>query len=200
MTSATTTKRKMTAEEFWQLCADGKPRELVRGEVVEQNYKGLLHGSTVVTLAAYLSNFIRDAETPLGIVLLNVGYVVRYADCESVRAVDVSFIRRERLPAELPEAFPDFAPDLAIEVVEPNDRYSEVAERIEELLQAGAGVYWVVDLQRRKVDVYHPNGLLHKVHESEVLTCEDLLPGFELPLKTLFGRWQKSIEGADVSE
>ena len=63
---------------------------------------------------------------------------------DHVRIPDIGFVRQERLDAaERPFVFFSGAPDLVVEVISPNDRYTDVDDKIEEWLEAGAGlVMW----------------------------------------------------------
>lgn len=90
MTRATPTKRKMTAEEFWQLCADGKPRELVRGEVVEKMPVGTWRAITASFIDYQLRKFLEGFKERIGVVATELGFVIRYADEDSVRAPDAA--------------------------------------------------------------------------------------------------------------
>ncbi|GIV11530.1 MAG: hypothetical protein KatS3mg020_1021 [Fimbriimonadales bacterium] len=200
MTSATPTKHKITAEQFWQLCADGKPRELVRGEVIEEMPVNLEHGSLAQWIGTLLTNYQTQIRQYLGEVVSETGFVIRYPDADSVRAPDVAFIRKERIPEPRPAAFVEIVPDLVVEIVSPNDAYAEVLDKVDEFLQAGTAVVWVVDPRRHKVEVYRRDAPMQILHTGDTLTCEDLLPGFKLPLKTLFGGLQTAIESAGISE
>lgn len=186
MTSVTPTKRKMTAEEFWQLCADGKPRELVRGEVVEKMPVGTWHAITASFIDYQLRKFLEGFKERIGVVATELGFLIRYADEESVRAPDVAFIRKERLPSPLPEGYAEFVPDLAVEVVSPNDTYTEIHDKVDEFLRAGVSVVWVVDPQRRKVEVYQQDAPTQTLRAGDTLTCEAILPGFALPVSEIF--------------
>lgn len=84
MTSATPTKRKMTAEEFWQLCSDGKPRELVREEVVEKMPVNLGHGSLAQWIGTRLSNYQVQMRQYIGEVVSETGFVIRYPDGDAL--------------------------------------------------------------------------------------------------------------------
>jgi Uma2 family endonuclease len=106
----------------------------------------------------------------------------------------VAFIRKERLPDPRPRTFAEFAPDLVVEVVSPNDAYSTVREKVEEWLRAGVSVVWVVDPFRRTVEVFRIDAPVETLREGDTLTCESLLPGFALPLTTLFGGLQAQLE------
>ena len=74
---------------------------------------------------------------------------------DTVRAPDIAFIARENLPEQDPsEAYWPGAPDLAVEVLSPNDKRGEVDEKIESWLAAGVRLLWVVDPQLRNVTSY----------------------------------------------
>ncbi|MFN3689522.1 MAG: Uma2 family endonuclease [Fimbriimonadales bacterium] len=192
--------KPVSVEEFWRLCADGKPRELVRGEVREKMPVGIRHAVLASFVSHRLQQFLDSLEQRLGVVAVELGVVIRHADAESVRAPDIAFIRKERLPEPYPNAFLEIAPDLAIEIVSPNDAYTEVRDKVEELLQAGTAVVWVVDPQGRRVEVYQPNQPTQILREGDILSCEALLPGFRLPVAVLFGGLRLAIEGGRATE
>ncbi|MCS7300721.1 MAG: Uma2 family endonuclease [Fimbriimonadales bacterium] len=186
MTSATRTQHKLTAEEFARLCADGKPRELVRGEVVDTMPVGTWHAITASFIDFKLRQFLSSLDRKLGVVMVELGVVIRYGDTESVRAPDVAFIRYERLPNPLPQGYAEFVPDLAIEVVSPHDAYMEVQDKVHELLSAGVEVVWVIDPQNRKVEVHQKGASVQVLSAGDTLTCETILPGFSLPVSEIF--------------
>ncbi|GIV05801.1 MAG: hypothetical protein KatS3mg016_1376 [Fimbriimonadales bacterium] len=186
MTSATPTKRKITAEQFWRFCADGKPRELVRGEVLEKIPVGTWHAITASLISHRLRLFLDSLSERIGVVAVELGIILRYADEESVRAPDIAFIRKEKLPHPLPEGYAEFVPDLVVEIVSPNDTYTEVRDKVDELLLAGVQVVWVVDPQRRKVEVYQQDSPMQTLQEGDTLTCEAILPRFTLPVSEIF--------------
>ena len=172
----------MTAEEFVQLPDDGHRYELVRGRLIEMPpsaYGSSMVGSLI--LAAILA-FVRPRG--LGIVGGEGGGVVLARGPDTVRAPDVSFIRRERVDDPhrlLTQAFPG-APDLAVEVLSPTDRPGDVADKITEYLAAGTRLVWVVDAEARAVAVFHADALPAFLFEDGVLDGEDVIPGFALPL------------------
>ena len=193
MATLAPTHARITADEFWRLCADGKPRELVRGQVVETMPAGFEHGRIAQWVATQLTLYQQQIRQYLGEVVVEAGFVIRYPDSESVRAPDVAFIRKERLPDPCPRTFAEFAPDLVVEVISPNDAYSTIREKVEEWLRAGVAVVWVVDPNRRTVEILRADAPPQTLREGETLTCEPLLPGFALPLTTLFGGLQAQL-------
>lgn len=176
--------RKLTAEAFWQQYA-GKPYELVRGEVRPRMPAGLIHGLIAMRLGRRIDS--HAAERQLGITLAaETGFRLRTAAGESVRAPDIAFIRMERLPRPFPHTFADLAPDLVVEIASPNDAYSDLRDKVDEWLQAGVPLIWVVDPQRRVVEVFQPDQPLRVLHTTDTLTGDPLLPDFQLPLSELF--------------
>jgi Uma2 family endonuclease len=106
---------------------------------------------------------------------------------KKVRKPDTAFIRRDRLPdSEWPEGFCHVVPDLAVEVVSPNDKFDEVDTKVEEYLHMGVHLVWVVSLQTRQVYVHRRDGTVTKVRENDELSGEDVVPGFRCRVKDIF--------------
>jgi Uma2 family endonuclease len=97
----------------------------------------------------------------------------------------VAFLRRARVTEPLPEQYFEGAPDLAVEVLSPDDRWTEVEAKVDEYLAAGTVRVWVVDARRREVHVFGAGGR-SRLGGEQVLEGEELLPGFRLPLSELF--------------
>lgn len=104
-----------------------------------------------------------------------------------VRKPDVSFIRLGRFPNEtLPLGHIRLAPDLAAEVVSPNDLYYEVEEKVKEYRAAGVGLIWIVIPPSRIVLVRRPDGTASEVGENGELDGEPIIPGFRCRVVDLF--------------
>ncbi len=104
-----------------------------------------------------------------------------------VRRPAVSFIRRERLPkAEDRQGHCPVAPDLAAEVVSPNDLYENVESKVKEYLTAGVQLVWVINPATRTVRVHRTDGTVADLGESDSLDGEAILPGFECRVGELF--------------
>ena len=96
-----------------------------------------------------------------------------------VRKPDVSFVRLGRFPNEqLPTGNARLAPDLAAEVVSPNDLAEEITEKVRDYLGAGVQLVWVVFPRARLVRVHRLDGSLAEVREDQPLNGEDVVPGF----------------------
>lgn len=163
--------------------ASGTRSELVRGAVVYIGPADPLHGATVVALGVTLLNYARPRK--LGRVWTSVGFVLSRKP-DTVRAPDISFIAAERLKGVDRDAFVEGAPDLAIEVKSPNDRASDVLQKIREYLAAGTRLVWVVDPHNLSVTAHHPSGDARTYSGAEQVSGEDVLPGFTFCPSDLF--------------
>lgn len=180
-------KRTYTVDDLWELShRTGKRYELVKGELRELAPAGEEHGYVELNLAAALREFVQ--KHLLGkVVSGEVGFVLADEADSTVRGVEVAFIHREKLPdGSLPSRFARFAPDLVAEVLSPSDGYSEVMEKVNDWLQAGVRVVWVVHPQGRRVIVCRPQQVRRSLDERDVLSSEDVLPGFECKVSEIF--------------
>ncbi len=174
----------MTAEELLELNIPDKRTELVRGVLIVREPAGGRHGRVAFELGRRLGNHV--VEHQLGAVYAaETGFTLARRP-DTVRAPDVAFVRRERLPDPEPVGFPEFAPDLAVEVLSSGDRPGEVLTKVADWLSAGARLVWVIDPERRLARVYRQDGSESLVSADQVVDGEDVVPGFSCSLETIF--------------
>jgi len=173
----------MTADELLHVRIPDKRVELVRGRLVVREPAGLRHGRVAMELARLLANYVGDRGMGR-VYAAETGFTVA-RDPDTVRAPDVAFIRRDRLPDPEPLGFPDLAPDLVVEVLSPGDRPGEILAKVADWLSAGTRLVWVVDPLRQVARVYRQDGSETIVTAEAALEGEDVLPGFECPLATI---------------
>ena len=181
-----TTTTLITADELLAMPDDGFHRhELVRGELITMAPAGGEHGAIGSRADRRIGNFVEQND--LGVVFnSDTGFIVS-TDPDTVRAPDVSFMRKERIPADgIPKGFIPGAPDLAVEVISPSDSYTEVAEKVAQLLEAGTQLVVLIDPRTRTIALHHQSGAIDRLTEADILTLGDLIPGFECPVAELF--------------
>ena len=123
----------------------------------------------------------------LGVVLTGDAGFHLERDPDTVRAPDVAFICRAKIPAGgVPTGFWNGPPDLAIEVMSPGDRRSEVKEKIVEYLSLGVQEVWLVEPAPRRVTIHRSGEEPLVLHEADTLDGGSLLPGFRYSLTRLF--------------
>jgi Uma2 family endonuclease len=183
---STVAVRLLTAEEFARLPepADGSQQELVRGKVVTMPPPGFRHGRVQVRISGKIDSYALHER--LGQVTVESGLQTEFAP-DTVRGPDVAFWSKERIPLdEEPEGYPDVAADLTVEVRSPGDKQAALNQKIREYFKRGVRLVWIVDPAKRTVTVYHKPGKGETLRDNDVLTGEDVLPGFTCLVAELF--------------
>lgn len=174
----------MTADELQRASFPNKRTELIRGVLVVREPAGGRHGRVAAALARLIGTYVHDHD--LGVVYgAETGFTLRRAP-DTVRAPDVAFIQRGRVPAPEPVGFLPLAPDLAVEVLSPGDRPGETLAKVGDWLDAGTRLIWVIDPERYQARVYRADGTESVFAHGDELGGEDVLPGFILKLGTIF--------------
>jgi Uma2 family endonuclease len=174
----------ITAEEFWALPETEGKRELVRGEVVTWMPVGGIHADIAAELLLRLRTWAKQGGH--GYVAQEAGYLVQ-RNPDGVRAADVSFVRQDRIPERgIPEGFWNLAPDLAVEVVSPYETAQDIWDKVNDYLNAGTPLVWVVYPRSKHVVVYRPNGMAQTLQVSDQLQEMQVLPGFSIKVSELF--------------
>ncbi len=157
--------------------------ELVDGVLVEK-MMGFYESYLALRLGKLLSVFVDDHR--LGIVVGADAMMLLAPGL--VRVPDVSFISWDRLPERRVPRDPiaNLAPDLAIEVLSKGNTKKEMSRKLQDYFAAGVRFVWYIDPNSQTAQCYTSptDSLLVKTHES--LDGGEVLPGFSLPLKTLF--------------
>ena len=186
-----TTTRIVTAEELFRMPNDGAGYELVRGELRRKgdphdlSPTGFKHGTIVARLTGALVQYI-EANGLGEVTGAETGFKLA-SDPDTVRAPDIGFVQRDRIPAgELTEKFWPGAPDLAVEVTSPNDSSREVDEKVDDYLASGVRLIWVVNTTKRTVTVFQLNSEPLTLNESDSLNGLDVVRGFQYKVANLF--------------
>jgi len=163
--------------------------ELVDGGIVEVSHVSPVHARLAAQIAHRMLEHV-ERERIDGAVYVQVGCVLGLPhDPERSRAPDVAFVAGDTLRqrgGEPERGLFRLTPDLVVEVDSPNRRPSVEQNRIQDWLDAGVRLLWVVHTASRSSTVYRPDGTARLLRESDVLEGETVLPGFRLPLAELF--------------
>lgn len=173
----------MTGEELFRR-PDLEPCELVNGRVVPLQPAVIAQASAQANLGGDLHSWIESTGLGKGL-MGNVGVYIR-RNPDTVRAADILFISNERLARRGPSEYLDVAPELVVEVLNPEDRWSSVMEKVEDYFSAGIVRVWVVDPYSCRILAYRSPTEVEHFGEGQVLADEVLLPGFRTPVTDLF--------------
>jgi Uma2 family endonuclease len=177
------TKTLLTIEQFDELpVKEGILYELNEGELITMTEPMPRHNRVRDRVARLAGNFVEERK--LGEVFVETGYQLTP---ETVRIPDVSFVPADRIREVDPDKRIQGAPALAVEVVSPTDLAEELTQKVKQYLAAGVKVVWVFYPKTREVQVFRADGGSFVRHEPETLEEPDLLPGFSLDLKAVFG-------------
>ncbi|HTL31439.1 MAG TPA: Uma2 family endonuclease [Tepidisphaeraceae bacterium] len=177
----TTSSKLITADELLKMGDIGRC-ELIYGELVMMSPAGAEHGIIANRLAHFVTSFVDEHE--LGAVFTaETGFKL---DRDLVRAPDVSFVRSHRIPKKIPRGFFEGPPDLAIEVISPDDTKREMLNKKDAWLAHGAISVWIVDPRTHTIAVHHIGEKPVIFKATEELTDERALPSFVLPIARVF--------------
>lgn len=171
-----------TVEDLLNMPVDGLKHELVDGEIVVSP-TGYLHSEITTRISHILATFL-DGH-PIGRVLSSdVGI---WFPNGNLRSPDVTFVRNEKRPkGDALYDFAKFVPDLAVEVLSPNDRPRHVAQKIGEFLECGVPIVWLVDPAKKTVTEYRSLSEIQLYAGDDVIHAEPVLPGFSCAVSSFF--------------
>ncbi len=181
---AITPTQLMTAEELLRLPDDGFRYELVRGELIKMTPPGFEHGGIVSKVIILLGQHV--LANHLGMVVTEVGFQLA-RDPDTVRAPDAAFVRQERIQqlGKPPGYFPG-PPDVAFEIISPNDPYTDVDEKVREWLSFGTRMVVVVNPRNHTITVHDVEGRIIRLTENDILDGGEVVRGWAIPVRDLF--------------
>ena len=174
----------VTLEEYAAL--PKHPRyELVKGVLKELMAASRDHERTVIRTGRYMDVHVDTHE--LGEVYgSNRAFVTVPASPATSRMPDVSFVSTERLgQPDLAGMLYNGAPDLAVEILSDSNTPAQIAQKIEEYLNAGGKAVWVIDIDARTLTVHTPAAPPLTLTDTDTIDGGDYLPGFSCPVADL---------------
>ncbi len=184
-------KQLYTIDDVWEMAQDPDNEnifiELIDGELITMTRPGNTHGLLATDIALYLRLF--NMTHKIGQVTVESGYHppgYRY----TVLGPDVAFTRYDRMPERQTDKFVPVMPDLAVEVLSPSGTMTELRAKAEVYLLNGSSVVWLVQPENMVVEVCRlidgTQLQIESVEHDGKLSCEDILPGFELNVSDIF--------------
>ncbi len=181
-------QRKMTPDEFWEFCTKNRKlrAELTKdGDVIIMPPTGYESSEENVELVRQLANWaIKDGTGK--VTESNGAYILPNG---ATRAPDAAWIRKERLAkftAEERKKFLPITPDFIVELRSESDSLKEQQEKLEEWIESGAHLAWLIDTKTKRVHIYRPDGDPEILENPSKVSGEGILPGFELDLTEIY--------------
>ena len=177
-------KTLMTADKFYEFCCRNDGRyELVKGEVIELSPANDEHSGISINIGTAFNIYSRQRD--FGQAGVEAGYIL-LSGPDTVRGPDVYFRLVPRNTRRQSVGFLAGAPDIAVEVVSPSNTAAEMERKVAEYLAAGSQRVWVAYPVSRSVIVHRADGTTVTYSGDDVITDEELLPGFSLPIAEIF--------------
>jgi Uma2 family endonuclease len=174
----------LTDEQFYQLCQNNRELQFERtakGELIIMTPVGGESGNREADLIIDLG--IWNRQTSLGFTFSSstIFKLPNGAD----RSPDAAWIRRQRweaLTAEQRRKFPPIAPDFVIELRSATDEIETLHQKMQEYIDAGVLLGWLINPQQQQVEIYRPKQDVEVRNLPTQLSGENILPGFSLSL------------------
>ena len=181
-------KIDLTDEQFWKLCQnndDLRFEKTATGELIIMSPTGGYTGERNSELNFQVRAWNR--QNNLGKVFdSNTGFTLpNGAD----RAPDTSWVKMDRwnaLTEEERNKFLPLCPDFVVELMSPSDTLAKTRKKMEEYIENGAQLGWLINRKNRQVEIYRPNQKVEILDNPQTVSGENILPGFTLDLATIW--------------
>jgi Uma2 family endonuclease len=157
--------------------------ELIDGEIVEK-MPSYMHGRIAANLVIDIGIYLR--QTKRGEIVVEARFKPP-ADDFNDRIPDISVVLAGRSPPS--EGAVPFMPDLVVEVKSPTDSLRKMRDKARFYIAHGAQLVWLFLPERAYIEIYSPDDEW-TLHQGDTLTGGDVLPGFELPVSSIFANVQ----------
>jgi len=179
---------KLTEEQFVHLCQENPELQIeltAQGELVIMPPTGIESGRRNIRLARRLDEWTEADGTGIACDSSTMFTLPNGAK----RSPDASWIQRERweaLPSQEREGFGLICPDFVAELRSPTDRLKNLQEKMQEYMDNGARLGWLIDPLEKRVYIYHPDQAVEVLDDPATLSGEPVLPGFVLQVRELW--------------
>ncbi len=178
--------RPWVVADLLALADDENRYELVRGDLMMMTPASPRHGRYASRLDAALRTYVDEHD--LGDVYVDEpGFFLKAEPEAVVRAPDVAFVAKARIPPEEEQAgFWQLAPDLVAEIISPSETAQEIQSKVGDYLQAGTRLIWLVYPATKTVVEYRSRAQICELTFDDMLEGGEVIPGFQYPLCKLF--------------
>jgi Uma2 family endonuclease len=179
---------ELTDDQFFEFCQINRDLRIERtaeGDLLIMPPEGGETGHRSILLGMFLTQWALQDGT--GVTFgSSTGFNLPNG---ATRAPDAAWVRRSRLATlttDQKQKFLPLCPDFVVEIRSPSDRLSIAQAKMQEYLDNGAPLGWLIDPQSRHVYVYRPNRPVERLENPATLAGNPILPGFVLDLQKIW--------------
>jgi Uma2 family endonuclease len=179
---------QLTHDQFRGLCRENRDIRLeltAQGALIVMPPTGWESGNRNANITAELIFWSRQVK--LGMVFdSSTGFILPSG---AIRSPDAAWVSTERLTVLKidPEGFLPLAPDFVIELRSASDRLKTLQEKMQEYIDNGVRLGWLLNPKDRAVEIYRMGKDIEVLQSPTEVFGEDVLPGFVLGLEGIFG-------------
>ena len=179
---------RLTEEQFVRLCQENPDLQIeltAQGELVIMPPTGMQSGRRNIRLARRIDEWTEADGTGIAFDSSTMFTLPNGAK----RSPDASWIRRERwdvLPVKEREGFGLICPDFVVELRSPTDRLPDLTEKMQEYIDNGTRLGWLIDPLEKRVYVYRPGRPADMLDDPPAVSGDPVLPGFVLQVRELW--------------
>ncbi|HEY9808960.1 MAG TPA: Uma2 family endonuclease [Halomicronema sp.] len=180
--------KKLTDDEFFEFCQtnrDWRIEKSASGEILIMAPTGSGTGKRNFSLAVQFGNWVERDGTGYGFDS-STGFTLPNG---AIVSPDVAWIKVEKwnaLSEELQETFAPIVPDFVIELKSRSDSLSDLKEKMQQYIDNGVSLAWLIDAAKRQVYVYSATVPVVVLNEPASVSGEPVLPGFVLDLQSIW--------------
>lgn len=182
----------MTLEEFLELPEDDDTeRMLIRGRLWERplmTKRNRTHSRLTIRIGHLLELWLEKQPLPRGeIAGGKAGAIIRRQPVATTVGIDVAYFGPDvTANTDAGTSLYDGAPVLAVEILSPHNTTEEMQSKVDEYLECGSKLVWVVEPRRRTVTVYRPDAEPVMFNVRQTIDGDSSLPGLALPVTEMF--------------
>ena len=183
---------ELSDDEFFALCQINRDLRFERtaeGDIIIMAPTGAETGTRNADITAQLRNWAKHNGEGVAFDSSTGFKLPNRAD----RSPDGAWVLRSRLATlsrEEKQKFLPLCPDFVIELLSPTDRLDSTKAKMDEYIENGSRLGWLIDPESRHVHVYRPNSLVVTMENVSEISADPELPGFVLDLKEI---WQPNL-------
>lgn len=179
---------EMTEEQFFTFCQQNRDYRISRtatGEIIIMSPTGSETGNRNLKLSQQLANWTDKNKTGIAFDS-SAGFILPNG---AIKSADAAWMKLEKWEAIAPDKQQKFAPvcpDFVVELRSASDNLQPLKDKLQEYIDNGASLGWLIDRKNRQIYIYRPNLEVECLDNPATVSGQSVLPGFVLDLGTIW--------------